>query len=97
MFGVAPAQLIDMGVAWFLGSDAVERLPETMIHRGWEVIDLFHEYYPTLTNFVDARHKRAIEWLEWLGFFIAGTCPNYGVAGVPFHWMMKAESQCVLL
>jgi hypothetical protein len=44
--------------------------------------------YPQLENHVDARNRRALRWLGWLGFTIEAPAP-WGVEGRPFHrfWM----------
>jgi hypothetical protein len=41
--------------------------------------------YPYLVNYVDARNRKSIKWLKWLGFEFEDKPKPMGVAGLPFY------------
>lgn len=70
VFGVSqiPGVLSGTGSPWFLATDAAMqyRIHFFRLARKW--LDRMQEEYPVLVNFVDARHKEALDWVAWLGF-----------------------------
>lgn len=97
MGGVAPSVFNkDVGIAWFLASDALQRSAVALQFYAPKVIRDFHKSYDTLANFVDARNVRSAAWLERLGFKLVGTDPAYGVGRKPFHWFVKGNAKCAV-
>lgn len=93
IFGVVPKSMLsDTGVPWLLGTDAVSRHARAFLRRNKKVVKQWRERFELLENYVDARNKKSIAWLEWLGFEIHPAKP-YGVQGLPFHYfeMRRAD------
>lgn len=88
IFGVSP---FAVGVAspWLLATEEVRKKPREFLHASKYWIASFDDQYGTLFNLVDARHKRAIKWLRYLGFEEVKTHPEYGVARIPFIEMVR--------
>jgi hypothetical protein len=85
IFGVAMADgLAGHGSVWLLSSELVEEVPLLFLRRSKKELRKLQAPWPILTNFVDARYKRAVRWVEWLGFEVGEPVP-FGVAGLPFH------------
>ena len=84
-FGVAVAS-ISTGTAnpWMLGTDEIEAHAREFLVKGKKIVDGWAGTYPVLFNYVDARNKKAIRWLRWLGFSLYEPEP-YGALGMPFH------------
>lgn len=58
------------GVPWLLASDVIKKFKTTFLRQSVEILAVWLEQYPKLTNCVDSRHTKAIQWLKWLGFTI---------------------------
>ena len=58
----------NVGVPWLLSTDELDVIWKPFLKGSREVIELFSEWYPVLTNAVDINHTKAQAWLEWLGF-----------------------------
>lgn len=102
MGGVAASDYnADVGIAWFLASDRLQKSAVALQKFLPAVLKEMHKVYPSLANFVDARNTTSCAWLQRLGFKLVGTCEHYGVAGVPFHWFvrsnLKGKHRCVPL
>lgn len=86
MFGVAPVEGSDeLGACWMTGTELVERHPRAFLEGSRLAFREMLQIRPTLINYVDARHSKALRWLRWLGAEIAEARP-YGVEGRPFHF-----------
>ena len=86
MFGVAPVDGADeIGACWMTGTDLIERHPRAFLEGSRRAFREMLEVYPTLINYVDARHSKALRWLRWLGAEVNEARP-YGVEGLPFHF-----------
>lgn len=69
MFGVACARALTFtGSPWLLTSHAMPRYSKTFLRGSKIFVEEWASEFPVLRNFVDVRHRRAIRWLEWLGF-----------------------------
>jgi hypothetical protein len=85
MFGIVPVSLLDnKAVVWMLTTNAIEKMPLRFLKLSKKFIGLLRERYSMLFNFVDARHKKSIDWLNWCG---ASFFPpqDYGVEHLPFQ------------
>jgi hypothetical protein len=79
--------------AWFLATDelydpAVQRFVSRRCH---EFVDLMHEGYPKLWNYIDARNTKTLRWLEWLGFSVTEALPEWGNNGELFYIFEKVK------
>lgn len=86
IFGVAPltGMLGSIGSPWLLGTTLLDRHPRVLIQWGPHYVEGMLALFPHLMNFVDARNRRSIRWLKWLGFKFYDAEPH-GHAGLPFH------------
>jgi len=85
IFGIgSPTLLSDTGIVWMLGTDLLEKHKGSFIRHSREYIEAMLDVYPYLTNFVDARNKRTIRWLKFMGFTFK-EAKILGKARLPFH------------
>lgn len=73
-----------IGVPWMMSTPEMDKHAIAFLRENRWVVDEMCGDYQLLANFVDARNKKAIRWLEWLGFTMMPAEP-YGVEGLPFH------------
>lgn len=86
MFGINPdSALGNKATIWFLGSSAIDKKKIRFLRHGQAFIDLFLSLYPYLYNYIDARNKKSIAWLKFLGAKIQEAKP-YGFEQLPFHY-----------
>jgi hypothetical protein len=89
VWGVGPLSLTaGKGCPWLLASPAFDRLGRQIVGLSRPLLGHMRAAYPQLENHVDARNRRAVRWLGWLGFVVEPPAP-WGVEGRPFHrfWM----------
>lgn len=72
-----------VGVAWALTGNAVARHPKVFLRVSRDVLSLLLEHCGVLVNWVDARYRGALRWLEWLGFEVKPA--TSGPQGMLFH------------
>lgn len=95
VFGLSPMSLMgEVGVPWLLGTEQMRDIKYTFARQSLLFIRKMLEFYPVLTNFVDARNTLSIKWLKWLGFEIQSPKP-FGPAGMPFHQFSMRRSEYV--
>lgn len=89
VWGVGPLSLsAGRGCPWLLASSAFDRFGRQIVGLSRPLLGHMLAAYPHLENHVDARNRRAVRWLSWLGFVVEPAVP-WGVEGRPFHrfWM----------
>jgi len=88
MFGVVCVRIDEgvgaIGVPWMLGADSLTKYPLTMMKTSRKWLASFQERYDYLGNFVDARYKGAVHWIEALGFTVFEAAP-FGPDDALFH------------
>lgn len=85
IFGLGVGCLLTgVGRPWLLGTDLVERHAVRFLRRNRVIIDRWLDQCEHLENWVDARHRRSITWLAWLGFEIYAAQP-FGPYQKLFH------------
>lgn len=85
IFGVVSASMLSStGVPWMIGTSEIDHHAKAFLRRNKAYVDRMSELYNYLVNHVDARNRRAIAWLKWLGFTIHDAQPH-GPDGLPFH------------
>ena len=86
MFGVAQVDVADqIGACWMTGTDLIDLHPRAFLEGSRKAFAEMLTIHPTLINYADARHSKALRWLRWLGAEINEAHP-YGVEGLPFHF-----------
>jgi hypothetical protein len=85
-FGVMPVDglLGEMGAPWFLSTPELRRYPVMFLKECAESLRKVHDIFPVLVEMVDARHKRGIKWVKWLGFELTGPV-KWGPLGMDFY------------
>ena len=69
MFGIAELSILDnKGIPWMLSSDELKNHARPFLRGSRIYIDVMKVRYPFMINFVDARNRAAIRWLNWLKF-----------------------------
>ena len=88
MYGVAltpyGTALTPVAVAWLLTTTAVDRHPVTFFKESKRIVKELAERYGVLTNFVDARYGKALNWARRLGFDVQQVI-TFGRNGEPFN------------
>ncbi len=80
------------GAVWMLASPVILQHVRFMVRNLPSVIDLLHDYFPLLGNYVDARNTTHISFIKHCGFSLLRTVPNYGVEGRPFIEFVKLRT-----
>ena len=75
-----------IGIPWLLATKTVykDECKNFLLLRTKEWVARIMGDYKVLLNYVDARNKQAIRWLEWAGFRLERPRP-YGFKRLPFH------------
>lgn len=81
-----------VGSPWMLATEDVHAVPREFLKQSRLWVKSFTETCDILFNMVDARHTRAMRWLEWLGFTSKMLHESYGVGQVPFHEMVLEKN-----
>ena len=85
MWGVALESLVGkIGIPWMIATKQLDDVAIIFLRRCRGPVLEMLSNYGKLINYVDARNKRAVRWLKFLGFEIEDPKP-YGVLGMPFH------------
>ncbi|MDR3555920.1 MAG: hypothetical protein P4L55_14275 [Syntrophobacteraceae bacterium] len=86
MFGVMPMEgiLSGMGAPWFLSTPELRKYALRFLKDCDPYLNRMLDIFPTLVEYVDARHTRGIKWLKWLGFTLTGPEP-WGPFGLHFY------------
>lgn len=88
MFGLVPVSILSsVTIAWFISTDNLEKYKIAFARdcrKNRKNLYGLKTHYDILINYVDARYKTSLMWLQWLGFTIHKSEP-FGVEGLPFH------------
>lgn len=89
--GVVGSMLGAEGMPWLLTTSAVERAPIAFVRAARQEVLAAAEAYPLLANYVHAPYKRAVGFLQVLGFTIDPPEP-IAATGEMFHrfWLKGA-------
>jgi hypothetical protein len=85
IFGVGAASILTgVGSPWMLGSPVLQYHAKVFLraNKVWLADEQLR--WDKLINFVDIRHRRAVRWLDWLGFTLFDPAP-YGPDSMMFH------------
>jgi hypothetical protein len=87
MFGAVPASILgNVGRPWMVGTNRLDKHPLVFLRRCKRegCLGEMRERFDVLTNYVDVRNTRAIEWLMWLGFDVRFEPVRIGPYKMPF-------------
>tara|TARA_R110000796_G_scaffold231390_1_gene349272 strand:+ start:202 stop:492 length:291 start_codon:yes stop_codon:yes gene_type:complete len=87
MFGIAAATtLSNYAMPWLLSSDEVYNPihTRTFVKGSMKWVEMAKFMYPRQKNWVDARNKRTVKWLKFLGYTMDDPEPM-GRDELPFH------------
>lgn len=82
---------INIGIPWMLATDEIENHKTWVARKSIEYRDKFQDMFFILTNYVDERNEKTIEWLSWLGFDFNPSEP-YGPNNKPFKQFMRVRN-----
>lgn len=76
--GVAPSVAPGVGMPWLVGTEGLHQEAFALARQTRAHVEAMHEWFPVLTNHVDARNDLALDWLLWAGFRLIDADPRYG-------------------
>lgn len=88
IFGCSP-RTINTAAPWLLCTDLVDGYGKTLTRDTRKVVRNMLEKYPVLSNVVDVRNVRTVQWLEVLGFRMMETV-EYKPGFPLFRFEMRA-------
>lgn len=95
MFGCGPVHHMDcFGAIWLLISKTLEENRKYVFQFLRETpwwINHFHETYPVLYNYVDARNELHLRWVKWMGFQEIRRIDRWGYEGRPYVKIIKVK------
>lgn len=91
IFGVAPTPLPGAGNVWMMGTPEIDEIPVAFLRRTGPYLRQMHERYPLLWNYIDARNRKSMDWLDWSGFRLLEAHPHYGREGRLFFTFARYE------
>jgi hypothetical protein len=77
------------GAVWMLGTNELLKHVRYMVKNLPSVIDMLHDHYPLLGNYVDQRNTTHISFIKHCGFKLLRVIPDYGVERRPFIEFVK--------
>jgi hypothetical protein len=91
--GVIPVDGVPLtGAVWMLGSSELLKHTRYMVKHLPGVIDMLHNHYPLLGNYVDARNTTHISFIKHCGFSLLRVIPDHGVERRPFIEFVKLRT-----
>lgn len=82
--GVSSENLTGDIYPWLLGTDEMQKHPRAVLKYSRMLLQRWQARHPYMTNWVDARHHRAISWLTHLGATLE-FIPQHGLYRRPFY------------
>lgn len=85
LYGVVRAGfLTSHGIPWLIAGRHALNHPASFLRATGRAAPEIVQGFDYLENYVDARNRRAVRWLSWLGFKIDPPRP-WGALGLDFH------------
>lgn len=78
IFGVAPHLVPNVGIAWLMGTEGMEREALSVARQTPGYVAQLQEFFPILWARVDARNELSMRWLEWADFQITDADAHFG-------------------
>ena len=87
IFGAAPTASEDEGIAWLMGTPAMDRrrVQIGIGRRTPHYLDILHTRWRRLFNHVDARNQTSLVWLLRSGFVVEDVDMHHGREQRPFY------------
>lgn len=94
MFGAAPLVygVTSCGSAWLLGSDEIDTVKREAWVHSRAYVPRLHDYFQTLTAYVDVRNKTSIQWMTRLGYRAMSFHPEFGIEKRPFVLFARSNN-----
>lgn len=89
MFGSAPSDDPEYGVAWLLSCEDLYKHTKEFVKQSPSWVSEMGKGYKYLYNFVDKRNWKSLKWLQYLGFEPKQQFDKYGLSQYPFLLMVK--------
>ena len=90
MFGVV-GEHRNLGVPWMLGSEGIYKHASQFMAESKQWLEEIEQDYDLLANYVHADNKKAIRWLQWMGFQMLRLVPDHGHGKAPFYEFVKVN------
>lgn len=90
IFGVV-GDYRNLGVPWMLGSKGIYKHASQFMAESKQWLEVIEQDYDLLANYVHADNKKAIRWLQWMGFKMLRLVPDYGQGKAPFYEFVKVK------
>lgn len=85
MFGAVPHPFDhETGLVWALACAQIDDHRRLLLSEAPKWIEAFHQKYPRLANFLDARNTSYQRWLSRVGFTFSEPVPGFGPGRLPF-------------
>ena len=85
LLGVATLSVLyNTGSPWMVATDHAYQFRRSFIECGRTYTRAMLEQYDTLENYVDARNRKSVAWLQRIGYQVEPPEP-IGAFGMPFH------------
>lgn len=78
IFGVAPHLVPNVGIAWLMGTEGMEREALSIARQTRRYVEELQKFFSVLWANVDARNELSMKWLEWADFTISDADPSFG-------------------
>ena len=78
-----------VGQVWMVATDLLLNHTKEFLRHTPEFIEMLHDEFPLLFNWVDARNKVHINWLRWCGFTFINKHEKWGPEGRPFYTFVR--------
>ena len=72
------------GIIWLVSTPRIEEHPVEFVVMTKRLLADFHKDYDLLTNFIDERNTRHLQWLKWMGFMLLRRVEKFGAESRPF-------------
>jgi hypothetical protein len=92
MFGLTPIGNRLAAMVWMLCSNDTLRSARTILTQTSWYLDHFHRRYPILFNYVDARNKLHLKWVQRSGFIVLQKHDSFGFEGRPFYEIARLRT-----
>jgi hypothetical protein len=84
MFGIYTENLLgEEASIWLLSTPDLEKIQIRFLRNCKKFVIMMLDYYPRLSNYVDCRNVKTIQWLKFLGAELYEPKP-YGADNMPF-------------
>jgi hypothetical protein len=91
VFGCSPSGCENSGIVWMMGTPRMDEVALRLGRISHHCLNLMHERYACLWNYIDARNEKSMRWLSWTGFEIIDIHPEHGREQRPFFTFARLQ------